>query len=130
MTNLTYLHAYNEIDFNPAAPEVEIGLGLTKERLDLTLNGLIDSGADSTSIPVRFLRQIQARPGERRWLRGVAGGHYQTNLYPVYLQIGAYGFYTAVVADPLYEEVLIGRDVLNLLIVTLNGVSNMVEITQ
>ena len=127
---MAYLHVYNEVDYNPAAPEVEIGLGLTKERLVLSVRALVDSGADATSIPVAYLHQIQAQPGERIFLRGIAGGRYQTNLYPVYLQIGAYGFYLAVVADPLNQEALIGRDILNLLIVTLNGLANMVEISQ
>lgn len=127
---MLYLHDYNAVDYNPAAPEVEIRLGLSEDRPDLTLRGLIDSGADATSIPIRYLRQIGAMPGEKKWLRGVAGGRYRTNLFPVYLRIGAYGFYVAVVADPLYQEVLIGRDVLNLLVVTLNGLANTVEITQ
>lgn len=127
---MLYLHDYNAVNYNPAAPEVEIRLGLSEKRLDLTLRGLIDSGADATSIPIRYLQQIQALPGEKKWLRGVAGGRYRTNLYPVYLQIGVYGFYVSVVADPLYQEVLIGRDILNNLVVTLNGLANTVEITQ
>jgi predicted aspartyl protease len=109
---------------------VEVSLGLIKERLILNLRALVDSGADATIIPVEYLRQIGAEPGERTWLRGTAGGRYQTNLYPVYLQIGTYGFYVAVVADPLYQEILVGRDILNLLVVTLNGLANMVEITE
>jgi predicted aspartyl protease len=127
---MLYLHDYNAVDYNPAAPEIEIRLSLSEERPDITLRGLIDSGADTTSIPIRYLEQIRAMPGERKWLRGVAGGRYRTNLYPVYLQIGAYGFYVSVVADPLYQEVLIGRDILNLLIVTLNGLAHVVEIRE
>jgi hypothetical protein len=64
---MLYLHDYNAVDYNPAAPEVEIRLGLSEERLDLTLRGLIDSGADATNIPIRYLQQIRVSSLFTNW---------------------------------------------------------------
>ena len=125
---MLYTYAYNGVDYDPAIPEIEIGLGIHRTQIALTLSALLDSGADASSVPIEYLREIGARGSEKKWMRGVAGGRYRVTLYPVFVQIGAQGFYVPVVGDKLNDEILLGRDVLNQLVVTLNGPAHMVEI--
>lgn len=50
-------------------------------------------------------------------------------LYDVYLQIGAYGQYLLVVGDTFGGKAIVGRDILNHYVVTLDGPAAVVEIT-
>ncbi|MFN8495088.1 MAG: hypothetical protein U0350_46220 [Caldilineaceae bacterium] len=50
-----------DIAYNPAMPVVEIVVGRVGSAPSLPLIALIDSGADSTIIPLRYLHQIGAR---------------------------------------------------------------------
>ena len=110
-------------------PQVTLQVGLSRGQTMFTLPAHVDSGADASSIPINYLKQMQARPGQKKWLRGVAGGRYEITLYTIFLQIGPQGFYVPVVGDELFDEVIVGRDVLNQMIVTLNGLAGVVEIS-
>jgi hypothetical protein len=97
--------------------------------VSLTLTALVDSGADATIIPQRYLRQIRARRGRTAWMRGTTGARKQVMLYPIALQLGSYKqTHLEVVADDEYDEIIIGRNVLNHLTVTLDGPANSVQI--
>jgi predicted aspartyl protease len=105
-------------------------LGFSLERGDpqQTSTAIIDSGADATMIPMHYLKAIGAKASEKKWMRGVAGGRYRVGLYPVFLQLGNHKLYISAVGDPLNDEVIVGRDVLNQLVMTLNGLASVVEI--
>ncbi len=90
---------------------------------------LLDSGADGSMIPLDVLRQIGARYQETRYLRGVTGVRQTADLYLVTIHIGPHkitGIRATAVSDG--SEVIVGRDVLNHLVVTLNGLANVTEI--
>jgi predicted aspartyl protease len=92
---------------------------------------LVDSGADGTIAPLRRLKQIQARRVDTVNMRPMRGPTFRVDLYEVELQIGVFRIPRAlVVADPQNEGVILGRNVLNPFIVTLNGLANVVEISQ
>ena len=62
-------------------------------------------------------------------LRGITGMGYQVGVYEVTLEIG--GFFLPklqVVGDKQNQQMILGRNVLNDLIVTLNGLAGVVEI--
>jgi len=124
-----YNHDYSS-DYNPAMPALEVGLGLVRSQIILTLPAIVDSGADATLIPVSYVDQIGALPAGEQWLRGVVGEGYTVEIYPIFIQIGNYSLYVKAVGDELNDELIIGRDVLNQFIVTLNGLASMVEISQ
>lgn len=124
-----YSHDYAFV-YTPAMPSVELSIGLTGGRILATLPAIVDSGADVTLIPLRYLRQMRALPIERKQLRGIVGVAHLVQLYPIFVQIGEYGLYTRVVGSESNDEAILGRDVLNQFIVTLNGLASMVEITQ
>lgn len=116
-------------DYDPAIPVVEVAISVLQEQAAISLVSLLDSGADATSIPLHALREIGALPAESRWLRGVTGERHRVELYEVYLQLGVYGQYLLVVGDTFGREAIVGRDILNHYVVTLDGPASVVEIT-
>jgi hypothetical protein len=77
------------------------------------------------------LRQLQARKGHRQVLSGTAGGRYEVDLYTVSVQIGSYRPIYVDAAGTVYgNEVIIGRDVLNQFVVTLNAPAHVVEVAE
>lgn len=127
---LTY--DYDNTSPGPALPIVEIVLrGLTRDSRELVCRALIDSGADATVIPVRYLQELKARKVDTKQLRGMGGLRYQVDIYEIALRLGVYTIAKVyAVADKQNTDVILGRDVLNQFIVTLNGLASMVEITQ
>jgi len=63
------------------------------------------------------------------WMRGVTGGRVEVDRYLVAIHIGSNlirGLH--VVAAPVSNEAVIGRDVLNQLVVTLDGPAEVTEV--
>jgi hypothetical protein len=116
----------------PSLPVVEVTLKNPVTDRATTVQGvLVDSGADGTIAPLRRLKQIQARRVDTVNMRPMRGPTFRVDLYEVELQIGVFRIPGAlVVADPQNEGVILGRNVLNPFIVTLNGLANVVEISQ
>jgi hypothetical protein len=117
--------------FQPAMPAVDVRVGPALGAASLELAAIVDSGADATSIPVGYLQQISARRNRRAWLRGVTGDPLLVDLYAVALELGPLrqGL-LEVIGDRLGDEVIIGRDVLNDLLVILNGPAHTVQVRE
>ncbi len=125
-----YTYEYNS-DYNPAMPIVEIEIGRGLANPSLNLKALVDSGADATIIPTDYLQEIGARRSRKMWMRGTAGGRVLVDLYQISLQLGPLAqTLLEVVGDTQNSEVIVGRDVLNDLTVTLNGPGSSVEIVE
>ncbi len=123
-----YTYAYDS-SFTPAMPVVSIKIGRSLTPPQLQLNALIDSGADSVIIPLVYLRQIRARKERTVWMRTVTGTRSVVDMYTISLQFGPFEFRNQLVAGGLQpNEIIIGRDILNQFIVTLNGLASVVEI--
>jgi predicted aspartyl protease len=117
-------------DYDPPMPVVEIGLSLVRNsQPDLLITALIDSGADATLIPVDVRKAIGARPVSSGYLRGILGGREPVKIYLVALYIGSHVLNgIRVVAVPQGDESILGRNALNQLVVTLNGLASVTEI--
>lgn len=125
-----YLHDY-DFTYAPSAPVAEIVVSSDLNITAITLVALLDSGADATMLPFSVLEQIQAEVLETRYLRTVTGKRTIVELYRVSLQLGPYHFHAVrAIATNSLDEVILGRDVLNQLIVTLNGLAAVTEISQ
>lgn len=109
-------------------PLLDLGIGVSRQSIDIEISALVDSGADATMIPLHYIQQLGAKIQEKRWMSGVAGGRHSVGLYVLYLQVGTFGAYVPVIGDPINSEVIVGRDVLNRLVITLDGLAETVEI--
>ncbi|MCA9938200.1 MAG: retroviral-like aspartic protease family protein [Anaerolineales bacterium] len=116
----------------PPFPIVEVAVqAVGKTGETIALRALVDSGADATMIPLRELRRLAARQVDTRYAYGITGIRYPVDIYEVGLQIGPYRIPKVyAVADVQNGEMILGRDALNQFIVTLNGLANIVEISQ
>jgi predicted aspartyl protease len=130
MRDKIYTYPYSQ-DYHPSMPVVEISLSKpgNNEAKEL-LTALIDSGcSDGTLIPIDVLEEVGARHvGEAR-LRGILGNRRSVDVYLVSLRIGPNPVHAArAVAVPEGDEIILGRNVLNHLVITLNGPASVIEI--
>lgn len=120
MISFNYVSDY---EGESAAPVVEITLrAIGEENGGLRANALVDSGAEATVLPLETLIAAGIeRVGRARLRWGNAPG--QTyDVYLATLEIGPYQLPgIRILADARFGEAILGRDVLNQLIVTLNG---------
>lgn len=125
-----YTYDYNH-DFAPAAPFAEIQVTAPDTSDKITVSAMIDSGADATLLPRDLLSRINARPIDTRTLRTVTGIRTTVNLYRVNLELGPHLIKNIhAVGNTSSEGAILGRDVLNHLIITLNGLAQVCEISE
>ena len=90
---------------------------------------LVDSGADGTLIPINLLEQIGAvsiATGRLTWLWEESR---PVNLYIVQMEIGPCVLPKVRVAGvPAGTDLILGRNVLNQMVLTLNGPAGVMEI--
>jgi len=123
---MIYTYDY-DLTYVPAMPMVTIQIGRPDFDAVLRLPALIDSGADATMIPISHLKQANAIKRQQVFIRSVSGKRARATLYTVSLQFAHYQRDRIdVVGNQDTDEVIIGRDVLNHLVVTLDGLANAV----
>lgn len=117
-------------NYQPAAPILEVTfISAAENRRVGPLAGIVDSGADGTLVPLRYLTAIQAPPTSEMFLRSQWGERRQTWLYLVDVQIGRLIFPgIEVVGDELSDDLVLGRDVLNRLKIVLDGPQATIEL--
>ena len=129
---MDYTHKYDQNYNGPALPVVEVQIrSLAENGTVIVRQALVDSGADATMIPLNDLEAVSARRVDRKRLRGISGISYQVDIFEVSLNIGP--FYVPkifAVADRQSDDMILGRDVLNLFITTLDGLAYMVHLSQ
>ncbi len=82
-------------------------------------------------LPINVLHNINALYVETRQMRGVISYPIEVDTYLTTIQIGLYTLPgIEVIAIDENAEAIMGRDVLNQLVVTMNGLANVVEISQ
>ena len=126
-----YSHTY-DAGYDPAMPVVEVVVQniLTGAR-SVPMLAIVDSGADGCLVPVSILQALNLRPIRRATMRGVSGIGLSVELSLVALEVGAITMKgVRVVGDRRGSELVIGRNVLNQLIVTLNGLAGEVELIE
>ncbi len=108
--------------YDPPIPVCDVTLLAPSTDHRTSLTAILDTGADSTIIPVQHLREIGARRAFETTLRSQWGEPRTVFLYVIDLQIGGLtlsGIY--VVGDELGAEAVLGRNVLNQLRLLLDG---------
>lgn len=117
--------AYNQ-DLVPPAPFVQARIYAESE---ISVYAFIDSGADVTMLPETLLNQIGAAHIGSQTLRGVTGHPVIVETYVVEVRIGEYSITGIQAVANSTNEIIIGRDVLQHLIVTLDGIGSVCEIS-
>jgi predicted aspartyl protease len=127
-----YSGDYDNQNYDPAAPVVPIGVSkLGGSEPSLSLDALIDSGADATMLPIDILQSVGARYLTTRQMKTLGDYAVVVETYLVTVRVGPFTFPgVEVIASAEGGEVIIGRDVLNQMVVTLNGLANVVEMSQ
>ena len=127
---MIYSRDYNSL-YSPAMSVAEV----TLENVETGLQGekiiaIVDSGADSCILPVKYLDAIGSEPIRKTRMIGVVGMAVQVEVHLLTLHLGPLTVYgVEAVADKQNGEAIIGRNVLNQLVVTLNGIAGVTEIT-
>lgn len=124
-----YTYLFDETQ-SPAMPVIEVKLvepssGMTAG----PLSALVDTGADGTLIPKYLLDDIGAIPIGRGSLRWLWNESRQVQIYLVRLEIGPQvlrGVHVAGITNS--KEFILGRNVLNHLVFTVDGPAGVIEI--
>ncbi len=127
--NVPQVYPYSQ-DYHPPMPMVEIELSAPgRAQTEKLSTALIDSGSDGTLIPEDLLEKIGARCVGDAQIRGISGDSYPVAIYLANLRLGPYVISAVrVVAVPENAEIILGRNVLNQLVVTLDGITGVTQI--
>lgn len=117
-------------DYLPAAPMIEVNLSLPYETFrGGTLLAFVDAGADATIVPTRYLVQLDAPIDNHKYARSQWGERRMVDIYVLDIGIGDSRILSVeVIGDGRGEEIVLGRDVLNKLVLTLNGPKQFLEL--
>ena len=116
-------------EYDPPVPICSVMIASAATSRTVQLQAIVDTGADATIVPLRYLHQIGARPAFEAGLRSQRGERRIVFLYLVDLKIGSLTLPSVfVVGDDRGDEVILGRDVLNKLVVTLHGPHKLAQI--
>lgn len=123
---MIYTYDY-DLNYVPAMPMVKIYIGRPDSAVSLSLPALVDSGADATMIPISHLKRVNAIKRQQVFIQSISGRRAGAILYTVSLQFAHYERQRIdVVGNQDTDEIIIGRDILNHLVVTLDGRASVV----
>ena len=118
------------VDYIPPMPICQIYLGPAGGELILgPLEAVIDTGADVSVFPARYLSQVTARRVGRDRARSLWGDVRDVNVYAVALSLNGLPIAALrILADEQSDEIVLGRIVLNRLKIVLDGPAAISEI--
>jgi predicted aspartyl protease len=119
-------------NYSPPASMCQVSLESARTGQSVgPLDAILDTGADGTLVPQRYLEAIGARPVMETGLRSQWGERRVAYLYLVSVRIGELELPgTYVVGDEQSDEIVIGRNVLNELRIRLNGPRRLSRISE
>lgn len=119
-----------ESSYIPSAPFLPITIdGYDPDKAEITVTAFVDTGADGTMLPRPLLLAVGAEYEDTVRLRGTTGAAQRVDRYTVRIRIGEVTIHgVSAVAIAAGSEPLIGRDVLNHLVITLNGNVGVTEV--
>ena len=119
---------YNRTYF-PSAPFVTVKVNNYDGDADsVVVQAQLDSGADATMLPISVLEKVGARFEATHIARDFSGSSHTVDLYSAAVRLAGQTFYLRVIAQENTYEGIVGRDILNHLVVTLNGPAAVTEI--
>lgn len=114
----------------PPAPVVEIRLGVPSESLSVgPLSALLDAGSDGCIVPFPYIEALGVPPDERKYMRGLWDDRRVVDVYLLDIGIGSMRLPAIeVVGDDQGTEILLGRNVISKLVITLDGPRGVLEL--
>lgn len=114
--------------FDPPAPVLPVRIGgIDDHDPAAMLRMLVDTGADCTLIPVKIARSLRLPVVDRTEIQGVGSKSQAANVHAARIRLGSLRVLARVVA--LGEECLIGRDILNRVVMQLDGPNETLQVT-
>ena len=111
-----------DASFNPPAPIADvIVVHPVTGTSSGALRGKLDSGADVTVIPEMLVAQLSLNPKGYTWTRSYDGTYSRRLLYYVRIVVEGFRLPTVRCIAVNRSDVLLGRNVLNRFIITLDG---------
>ena len=105
--------------FDPAAPVLPLVVSAPSDVERVELPALVDTGADTTLIPIGIARALRLPLVDRTSLQGIGPKLYPAGVHAAVVRIGR--FRALVRLTAFGDEALIGRDLLERLVLVLDG---------
>lgn len=117
-----------DTSFDPPACVLPVRIaGLDEHDPAALLRMLVDTGADCTLIPARIAKTLRLPLIDRVEIQGVGGKVVAAPVHAARVRLGALRAIARVVA--LGDEALLGRDLLNRLVMQIDGPAQIIETT-
>jgi len=122
-------HTYDS-NYTPPFPVLPIILHNSKKELSVSCQKAhLDTGADSTIIPHTLPDKIESEEIDINYIQSHWGERRQISVHSIDIEVdGEYLSAIEVVRDDVGKEILIGRNVLNRLIILLDGFKNQTDV--
>jgi predicted aspartyl protease len=104
---------------DPPAPVVPVRISGPVGDEAVMLPMLVDTGADCTLVPVPIVRQLRLPRIDVIGLTGVGGARQRATVHAATVELGGLRVLVRVVA--FADDAILGRDILNQAVVTLDG---------
>ena len=93
------------------------------------LSALVDTGADVCIVPSAYLVRLKVLADDERYLRPLGGVRRRVRIYTIDIGIGSMRLPSVeVVGDEIEAEVILGRNVLNKLLIVLDGPNQIADV--
>lgn len=114
-------------NLDPPAPVVPTRISRPLGTDAVLLAMLVDTGADCTLVPVSIVRQLGLPQIEVLAITGIGGSRRRSTMHAATLEFGGLRLIACVVA--FADEAILGRDILNQAVVTLDGPGLAISVT-
>ncbi len=107
----------------PPAPMLDILASCSKEAESLSVRAMLDSGSSLTALPLHTLKALNAPVYDRLTISGYENKKTRARTYIVAIKVAGHRFWPLEVIGLPRDDAILGRDVLNQFIITLDGPS-------
>lgn len=114
--------------FEPPAPVLPVRIsGIDEHDPAAMLRMLVDTGADCSLIPVKLARSLRLPIIDKTEIQGVGSKTFAANIHAARVRLGSLKVLARLVA--LGDESLLGRDILQRIVMQLDGPAQIVQFT-
>jgi hypothetical protein len=105
----------------PPAPVLDVLVSCPEEIKSLPVRAMLDSGSSLTALPLRTLRALNAPVYDQLTISGYKDRQARVRTYIVAVEVAGHYLWPLEVTGLPRDDAILGRDVLNQFVVTLDG---------